>query len=134
MRYIEGQNRNQLVIFPTSLNDAIDPDNDVRFIDLFVESLDLEDMGFKVDHVEDGRPAYHPQDLLKLYLYGYLNSIRSSRKLEKETRRNIEVIPLQYSDFVRDIYFSKSNHLNLKSTLKSNNQGAFGLIPCDANF
>ena len=92
MKYIEGQNRNQLVIFPTSLNDAIPPDNEVRFIDLFVESLEMANMGFKVDFVEDGRPAYHPEDLLKLYLYGYLNSIRSSRKLEKETQRNIEVM------------------------------------------
>jgi len=74
------------------LNDVIDHDNEVRFIDLFVESLDIADMGFKVDFVEDGRPAYHPKDLLKLYLYGYLNSIRSSRKLEKETQRNIEVM------------------------------------------
>ena len=92
MKYIKGENRNQLVIFPTSLNDAIDQDNDVRFIDLFVESLDIADMGFNLDQVEDGRPAYHPKDLLKLYLYGYLNSIRSSRKLEKESRRNIEVM------------------------------------------
>ena len=92
MKYIEGQNRNQLVIFSTSLNNAIDQDNDVRFIDLFIESLNIAEMGFKVDYVEDGRPAYHPKDLLKLYLYGYLNSIRSSRKLEKETKRNIEVM------------------------------------------
>ena len=92
MKYIEGQNRNQLVIFPTSLNDAIDKDNEVRIIELFVESLDIAGMGFKVDHIEDGRPAYHPKDLLKLYLYGYLNSIRSSRKLEKETQRNLEVL------------------------------------------
>ena len=92
MKYIEGQNRNQLVIFPTSLNDVIDQDNEVRFIDLFVESLEMAGMGFKVDFGEDGRPAYHPKDLLKLYLYGYLNSIRSSRKSEKETQRNIEVM------------------------------------------
>ena len=92
MKFIEGQNRNQLVIFPTSLNDVIDQDNEVRFIDLFVESLEMAGMGFKVDFGEDGRPAYHPKDLLKLYLYGYLNSIRSSRKSEKETQRNIEVI------------------------------------------
>jgi len=68
MKYIEGQNRNQIVIFPTSLNNVIDQDNDVRFIDLSVESLDIAGMGFKIDHVEDGRSAYHPQDLLKLYL------------------------------------------------------------------
>ena len=92
MKYIKGHNRNQLVLFPTSLDDVIDQDNDVRFIELFIESLDIPKMGFKISFVENGRPAYHPKDLLKLYLYGYLNSIRSSRKLEKETIRNIEVI------------------------------------------
>ena len=92
MKYIKGQNRNQLVLFPTSLDDLIDQDNDVRFIDLFVESLDYADIGFKIDRIENGRPAYQPQDLLKLYIYGYLNSIRSSRKLEKSTEINIEVM------------------------------------------
>jgi len=92
MQYIKGKNREQLVLFPTSLDDAIDKDNEARFIDLFVESLDLEKMGFEVFREENGRPAYHPKDLLKLYLYGYLNRIRSSRKLEKATKINIEVI------------------------------------------
>ena len=92
MKYIQGYNRKQLVLFPTSLDDIIEQDNDVRFIDLFVESLDIRGMGFKVDHIENGRPAYHPQDLLKLYIYGYLNSIRSSRKLEKSTKINTEVM------------------------------------------
>lgn len=92
MKYIRGYNRKQLVLFPTSLDDIIEQDNDVRFIDLFVESLDIMSMGFKVDHIENGRPAYHPQDLLKLYIYGYLNSIRSSRKLEKATKINTEVM------------------------------------------
>ncbi len=92
MKYIEGKNRNQLVIFPTSLNETIDMDNDVRLIELFVESLDLADMGFNVDVEKDGGQAYHPKDLLKLYLYGYHNRIRSSRKLEKEAQRNLEVI------------------------------------------
>ena len=92
MQYIKGKSRKQLVLFPTTLDDVIDEDNEARFIDLFVESLDLEKMGFEVYHPENGRPAYHPKDLLKLYLYGYLSSIRSSRKLEKATRINIEVI------------------------------------------
>ena len=91
MKYIAGQNRNQLVLFPTSLDAVIKQDNDVRFIDLFVESLNIKDMGFCINHIENGRPAYHPKDLLKLYIYGYLNSIRSSRKLEKATIINIEV-------------------------------------------
>ncbi len=126
MQYIIGRQREQLILFSTTLDDIIDQDNEVRFIDLFVESIDLGKMGFKVFHTENGRPAYHPKDLLKLYLYGYLrgwnkisyrittlkafnnnylflyymqvilfyplNSIRSSRKLEKATQINIEVI------------------------------------------
>ena len=92
MQYIKGKTREQLVLFPTSLDDVIDIDNEVRFIDLFIESLDLEKMGFEIIREETGRPAYHPKDLLKLYLYGYLNRIRSSRKLEKATQINIEVM------------------------------------------
>jgi transposase len=90
MKYIQGYNRNQLALFPVSMDEAIEQDNEVRLIDLFIESLDIESMGFKVDHIENGRPAYHPKDLLKLYLYGYMNRIRSSRKLEKACRINIE--------------------------------------------
>jgi transposase len=92
MKYITGQNRKQLVLFPTSLDAAVEQDNDVRLIDLFVESIDIGSMGFNINHIENGRPAYHPKDLLKLYLYGYLNSTRSSRKLEKAAKINIEVI------------------------------------------
>ena len=92
MKYINGQNREQIFIFPVSIDEAITKDNEVRIIDLFVESLDIKEFGFKVDCGENGRPAYHPADLLKLYLYGYINSIRSSRKLEKECQRNIEVM------------------------------------------
>ncbi|MEE8423380.1 MAG: IS1182 family transposase, partial [Thermodesulfobacteriota bacterium] len=92
MKYIQGQDRFQTCIFPVSLDASIDENNEVRIIDLFVESLDLNTMGFEVEFVENGRPAYHPKDLLKLYIYGYLNRIRSSRDLEKETKRNIEVL------------------------------------------
>lgn len=92
MKYIQGPSREQLVIFPTSLDSLIESDNEVRLIDMFVSSIDLSSMGFNLYQVEEGRPAYHPGDLLKLYIYGYLNSIRSSRKLEKESKRNIEVM------------------------------------------
>lgn len=92
MKYIFGQDRNQTIIFPISLEQAIDQDNEVRIIDLFVDTLNIEKMGFNVDFGENGRPAYHPKDLLKLYIYGYLNRVRSSRELEKETKRNIEVM------------------------------------------
>lgn len=92
MKYILGKDRNQTTIFPISLEHAIDQDNEVRILDLFVDTLDIEKMGFSIDFGENGRPAYHPKDLLKLYIYGYLNRVRSSRELEKETKRNIEVM------------------------------------------
>lgn len=92
MRFIQGQNRTQTHLFPISLDESIGKDNEVRLIDIFVDSLDLSDFGFKVDFDENGRPAYRPGDLLKLYIYGYLNRDRSSRCLEKECHRNIEVI------------------------------------------
>jgi len=92
MKYIQGHNRNQIHLFPVSLDQSIDPENEVRIIDLFVESLSIKDYGFRTDFQENGRPAYHPTDLLKLFIYGYLNKVRSSRDLEKECKRNIEVM------------------------------------------
>jgi len=92
MKFIKGDNRTQINLFPVSLEHAIDENNEVRIIDLFVDSMSLEDYGFKIEYVENGRPAYHPSDLLKLYIYGYLNKTRSSRDLEKECKRNIEVM------------------------------------------
>jgi transposase len=92
MKFIQGHNRTQINLFPVSLDQSIDPDNEVRIIDLFVDSLSIKDYGFRMDYIENGRPAYHPADLLKLFIYGYLNKIRSTRDLEKECRRNIEVM------------------------------------------
>jgi len=92
MKFIQGQNRTQINLFPVSLDQSIDPDNEVRIIDLFVDSLSVKDYGFREDFIENGRPAYHPSDLLKLFIYGYLNKVRSSRDLEKECHRNIEVM------------------------------------------
>lgn len=92
MKFIQGLHRHQQTLFPVSLDDAIDKDNEVRLIDLFVSALKLADFGFKTDFDENGRPAYHPADLLKLFIYGYLNKTRSSRDLEKECKRNIEVM------------------------------------------
>ena len=89
-KFIIGKDRNQTEFF--CLEQVIDQSNIVRIIDLFVDSLSLKDMGFKTEFIENGRPAYHPSDLLKLYLYGYLNRTRSSRQLEKECIRNLEVI------------------------------------------
>jgi len=92
MKFIQGHTRNQINLFPVSLDQSLDPENEVRIIDLFVESLSIKDYGFRMDFIENGRPAYHPTDLLKLFIYGYLNKVRSSRDLEKECRRNIEVM------------------------------------------
>jgi transposase len=92
MQYIQGTNRNQAVLFSESLDQIVDADNEVRLIDLFVESINMEDYHFEMHHNSEGRPAYHPKDLLKLFIYGYLNNIRSSRVLEKECRRNVEVM------------------------------------------
>ena len=92
MKFIQGHNRTQTQLFPVSLDQSIDPGNDVRIIDLFVKSLPLKNYGFRVDFPENGRPAYHPSDLLKLFIYGYMNKVRTSRDLEKECKRNIEVM------------------------------------------
>lgn len=93
MKYIEGFNRNQSVLFPQCLEDIIPFDSEVRMIDGFVDSLPMAELGF-LDHKprEEGRPMYHPRDLFKLYLYGYLNRVRTSRLLERECERNIELI------------------------------------------
>ena len=92
MKFITGKNRHQVQIYSQCLEDTIDQDNEIRLIDLFVDSLQLSDFGFKMDFIENGRPAYHPADLLKLFIYGYLNRMRSSRILEKECKRNIELM------------------------------------------
>src|SRR6266480_1947315 len=93
MDYIRGASRNQVILFPESVEDYITEDNPVRFIDAFVGSLDLAQLGFhRAQPAETGRPAYDPGDLLRLYLYGYLNRVRSSRMLERETKVNLEVM------------------------------------------
>ena len=93
MTYITGYDRSQLLLLPEAVDDYVASDNPVRFIDAFVDGLDLAVAGFgRVEPKGTGRPAYAPADLLKLYIYGYLNRVRSSRRLEAETHRNIEVI------------------------------------------
>jgi transposase len=93
MKYIQGNNRKQIVLYNSMLDDIIEKDNEVRRIDEFVDSLNLASLGFKnMNIAEEGRPGYHPADLLKLYIYGYMNRTRSSRELEKESKRNIEVM------------------------------------------
>src|ERR1700757_3789840 len=93
MSHISGLDRSQLLLLPETVDDYVGADNPVRFIDAFVDQLDLAAAGFiRVAPKATGRPGYAPGDLLKLYLYGYLNRVRSSRRLEAECHRNIEVI------------------------------------------
>ncbi len=92
-RFIEGVDRSQTTLFPERLDDWIGEDNPVRVIDVFVDELDLGELGFgRVEPRAIGRPGYHPSDLLKLYIYGYLNRVQSSRRLEREAGRNVEVM------------------------------------------
>ena len=92
-RFVEGVDRDQGTLFPVLLDDWINDDNPVRVIEVFVDELDLGELGFGgVDPKATGRPSYHPSVLLKLYIYGYLNRVQSSRRLERETGRNVEVM------------------------------------------
>src|SRR5256885_10188852 len=92
-RFIEGADRGQSTLFPECVEDWIGEDNPVRAIDVFVDELDLAELGFGgVDPEATGRPSYHPSGLLKLYIYGYLNRVQSSRRLEREAGRNVEVM------------------------------------------
>lgn len=92
-RFIEGADRNQRTLFPEHLEDWIGEDNAVRVIDVFVDELDLGELGFeRAEPASTGRPGYHPACLLKLYIYGYLNRVQSSRRLEREAGRNVEVM------------------------------------------
>ena len=93
MGYIQGEGRNQGTLFPVVLDDFVPADHMCRLIDAFVEKLVMSELGFeRAKAAETGRPGYDPRDLLKLYLYGYLNQIRSSRRLESECRRNVELM------------------------------------------
>ncbi len=92
-RFVEGVDRSQSTLFPEQLEDWIGDDNPVRVIDVFVDELDLGGLGFdRVAPRATGRPGYHPCVLLKLYIYGYLNRVQSSRRLEREAGRNVEVM------------------------------------------
>src|SRR4030081_1957804 len=92
-RFVEGTDRGQITLFPECLEDWICEDNPVRVIDVFVDELDLAELGFDgVEPQVTGQPSYHPSALLKLYIYGYLNRVQSSRRLEREAGRNVEVM------------------------------------------
>ena len=91
-RFIEGVDRGQATLFPERLDDAIRDDNPVRVVDAFVDALDLAELGFDVEPEATGRPGYHPATMLKIFLYGYLNQVQSSRRLERECGRNVEMM------------------------------------------
>src|SRR5499425_1798581 len=91
-RFVEGRDRSQLILLPECLDDYVGEDNPVRIVDAFIDELDLAVLGFAgVVPEVTGRPSYHPVTLLKIYLYGYLNRVQSSRRLEREAQRNIEL-------------------------------------------
>ena len=93
MEFISGEGRHQAIMLPDRVDDYVDGNNAVRVIDAYIGSLNLGELGFaKADPNWTGRPMYDPKDMLKLYVYGYMNRIRSSRRLEAESKRNLEVI------------------------------------------
>lgn len=112
-RFIEGGDRSQSSLLPECLDDYVVEDNPVRVVDAFVEQLDLRSLGFEgIDPESTGRPAYHPAVLLKIYIYGYLNRVQSSRRLEREAQRNLEVMWLTgrlAPDFKTIANFRKDN-------------------------
>jgi transposase len=135
MGYIIGEDRNQIMLLPECIDEYITEENSVRVIDAFVMALDIKELGFqRAIPAAVGRPPFDPRDLLKLYLYGYLNKIRSSRKLENETIRNIEVMWLLKKlsiDFKTISDFRKDNKSALKKVFKQftqlcSNWGLFG--------
>ena len=123
MRYIKGQDRKQQEMLPPSLDERIAPDHMVRVIDAFVEGIDIDRMGFThAEPADTGRNPYDPRDLLKLYLYGYPNRVRSSRRLERECERNIEVMWLMNSltpDFRTIADFRKENKKGIVEVFRS---------------
>jgi transposase len=122
MHHIEGLDRDQAQLLPARVDDYVEADNPVRFIDAFVDGLDLQEAGFaRVQPKPTGRPGYDPADLLKLYIYGYVNRVRSSRRLEAETRRNLEVIWLLrhlQPDFKTIADFRKDNRHAFKAVFR----------------
>ena len=124
MNFIQGWDRQQQHLLPDALEDYVRPDNPVRFLDAFVDSMDLAAAGFrfpKADPQGRGRPAYQPRDLLKLYLYGYLRQIRSSRRLEEQCRLNLEVLWLLRKlgpDFKTIADFRKDNAVAFKAVVR----------------
>ena len=122
MGYIQGADRNQVILLPDTLDDYVGGDNEVRAIDAFIDSLDISLMGFKADPAKEGRPGYDPRDMVKLYMYGYLNHIRSSRRLQKEASRNVELMWLLRKvvpDFRCIADFRKDNAKSIREVFRA---------------
>ena len=122
MGYIQGADRNQTILLPDTLDGYVGADNEVRAIDAFIDSLDVGAMGFKAEPAMEGRPGYDPCDMLKLYMYGYLNHTRSSRRLQKEAARNVELMWLLKKvvpDFRCIADFRKDNAKAIKEVFKA---------------
>lgn len=121
-RFMEGQDRRQVTLLPESLDDFVGEDNAVRVIDAFVGELDLGELGFEgLRAAATGRPSYHPAVLLKIYIYGYLNRIQSSRRLERECQRNVEVMWLTgrlAPDFKTIADFRRDNGLGIRNVCR----------------
>ncbi len=121
-RFVQGECRTQSTLFPEQLDDYVSDTNPVRVVDVFVDELDLSKLGFEgVDPAATGRPAYHPASLLKIYIYGYLNRVQSSRRLEKETQRNVELMWLTgrlMPDFKTIADFRKDNGKAIRSVCR----------------
>ena len=121
-RFIDGEDRMQQTLLPNSLEDYVSEENPVRVIEAFIEELDLAALGFSgMTPAATGRPAYHPSTLLKIYLYGYLNRVQSSRRLERETQRNIEVMWLTgrlMPDFKTIADFRKDNGAAIRAVCR----------------
>ena len=121
-RFVEGEDRSQSSLFPERLDDYIAEDNPVRVIEAFLDELDLLKLGFAgVEPSATGRPAYHPSVLLKIYVYGYVNRIHSSRRLERETQRNVELMWLTgrlMPDFKTIADFRKDNGKAIKNVCR----------------
>jgi transposase len=90
--FIEGENRGQSTLFPERIDDYVGEDSPVRVVDVFIDGLDISGLGFKTEASDTGRPGYHPRTMLKIYVYGYLNQVHSSRRLEREAQRNVELM------------------------------------------
>jgi len=90
--FIKGKDRFQATLFPERLDDYVTEDSAVSVIDVFLDDLDLSGLGFKTEPNDTGRPVYHPSTMLKLFVYGYLNQVHSSRRLEREAQRNVELM------------------------------------------